>query len=327
MWQTLRDHPRILTAVTVAHLLVILALGVGFQLTPLGQSSLLEVSVTDNESFQVIEAVAVDARTFERVEEDKEAAERARLEAERRREEEARRQAEAEAETERQRQAEAERQRQEEARRQAEAEAERQRQAEVRRQAEAEAERKRQEEVRRQAEAEAERKRQAEVRRQAEAEAERKRQEEVRRQAEAERQRRLEEERKAEEARRLAALEAEERRLREAAERQAAEEAARRDAARQRQLQSLLGQYQAAIQSKVQQNWLQPQGFQSGQMAVVFVRQTPGGYIQDVRIERCTGDAAFCRSVEAAVRKAEPLPDPPDPELFAREIRFTFEPS
>jgi colicin import membrane protein len=35
---------------------------------------------------------------------------------------------------------------------------------------------------------------------------------------------------------------------------------------------------------------------------------------------------AFQRSVEAAVRKASPLPAPPDPEVFDREIEFVFEP-
>ncbi|WP_018955056.1 cell envelope integrity protein TolA [Thioalkalivibrio sulfidiphilus] len=308
MWQTLREHPRILGTVAGIHLLLLAVMLLGFEFTPRSQASVMEISVADAEPIQVIEAVAVDARSFDRIEEQKREAERQRVEAERQRrlEEERRR-------------AEAERQRQEEARRQEQARQE----AERRRQAEAEAERRRQEEARRQAEAE--RQRQEEQRRQEEAR--RQAEEEARRQAEAERQRRLEEERRAEEARRQAALAAEERRLQEAAAQRAREEEARRQAARQAQLDSQRQQYMAAIRSAVERAWLRPADHQSGQRAVVFVRQAPGGFIQEVRIESCTGNPAFCRSVEAAVRRAEPLPSPPDPELFAREIRFTFEPS
>ncbi len=294
MWQTLREHPRILGTVAGIHLLLLAVMLLGFEFTPRSKASVMDISVADAEPVQVIEAVAVDARSFDRIEEQKREAERQRVEAERQRrlDEERRR-------------AEAERQRQEEARRQEQARQE----AERRRQAEAEAERQRQEGQRRQEEA----------RRQAEAERQR--------QAEAERQRRLEEERRAEEARRQAALAAEERRLQEAAAQRAREEEARRQAARQAQLDSQRQQYMAAIRSAVEGAWLRPADHQSGQRAVVFVRQAPGGFIQEVRIESCTGNAAFCRSVEAAVRRAEPLPSPPDPELFAREIRFTFEPS
>ncbi|HSP00487.1 MAG TPA: cell envelope integrity protein TolA [Thioalkalivibrio sp.] len=319
MWQTLKAHPRILSAVAGVHLALLLLMLVGFQLTPRSKDVAMEISVADSEPVQVIDAVVVDARTFDRVEEQKLEAERQRVEAERQRQAEAERRRQEEA----QRQAQAEQQRQEEARRQEQArqqaEAERRRQAE----AAAQAEQRRQQEVQRQAEAERQReeeqRRQEEARRQAE--------EEARRQEQAERQRRLEEERKAEEARRQAAMAAEEQRLQEAAAQRAREEEARRQAARRAQLDSQRTQYMSAIQAAVERAWLRPSDYQSGQMAVVFVRQAPGGYIQEVRIERCTGNTAFCRSVEAAVRRAEPLPSPPDPELFAREIRFTFDPS
>ncbi len=54
------------------------------------------------------------------------------------------------------------------------------------------------------------------------------------------------------------------------------------------------------------------------------MRQTPGGEVLTVEVLRCTGSAALRRSVEAAVYRASPLPPPPDPELFEREIEFTF---
>ncbi|MFW2134419.1 cell envelope integrity protein TolA, partial [Ectothiorhodospira haloalkaliphila] len=145
--------------------------------------------------------------------------------------------------------------------------------------------------------------------------------EEARRQAEAERR---EQERQAEEQRTRERMEAEQRRLEQA---QAQAEAERQRAARQRELDRQQNEYAAAIRSAVERRWRRPDGHRSGQSAVVFVRQSPGGFIQQVRVEQCTGDAVFCDSVERAVRLAEPLPSPPDPDLFAREIRFTFEPS
>ena len=50
------------------------------------------------------------------------------------------------------------------------------------------------------------------------------------------------------------------------------------------------------------------------------------GDVIDVRLQSCTGDTAFQRSVERAVRKAEPLPLAPNPDVYDREIYFTFKP-
>ena len=38
------------------------------------------------------------------------------------------------------------------------------------------------------------------------------------------------------------------------------------------------------------------------------------------------GNDAFRKSVEKAVWKSDPLPEPPSPELFDRELRFMFTP-
>jgi colicin import membrane protein len=46
----------------------------------------------------------------------------------------------------------------------------------------------------------------------------------------------------------------------------------------------------------------------------------------DVRVGACNGDDAVRRSIEAAVYKSSPLPPPPDPSLFERELLFKFEP-
>lgn len=211
-------------------------------------------------------------------------------------------QAEVEAEIERLRQIdrareqELERQRQESERLAAERAAEQQRLQELKQQREREA---REAEVERQRRAEAERQRQAEAERQRQAEAERRRQQE----AEAERQRQEAERRRQEEAER------QRREQQQAAERQRME-----------------GQYKFDIARKVQANWIQPENWPTGTACTVRVSQIPGGEVVNVRIVTSCGDEFLNRSVENAVYKASPLPAPPDPSVFARELEFVFRP-
>lgn len=104
------------------------------------------------------------------------------------------------------------------------------------------------------------------------------------------------------------------------------EEEAKKQAERTARLQTQRSQYAAAIEQKVENNWLRPASNVEGQSCDVIVTQTMAGDVIDVRLQDCTSDNAFQRSVERAVRKASPLPTPPDPELFDREIYFTFKP-
>ncbi len=98
------------------------------------------------------------------------------------------------------------------------------------------------------------------------------------------------------------------------------------DAERNRRLSSLRGQYERAIAQKVERNWPRPATAQSGWSCQVRVTQIPGGEVVGVEAINCNGDAVFKRSVESAVHRASPLPPPPDPALFDREILFTFKP-
>ena len=84
--------------------------------------------------------------------------------------------------------------------------------------------------------------------------------------------------------------------------------------------------YQDAIRSRIQSRWRKPLSEQPDAWCKVYVRQAPGGYVEDVVVEQCTGDEAFRRSVEEAVWKSDPLPEPPTPELFDRDLRFKFIP-
>ncbi len=87
-----------------------------------------------------------------------------------------------------------------------------------------------------------------------------------------------------------------------------------------------LAQYQTMIKQKIERNWSKPPSARTGLECIVTVRQAPSGDVLDVNVDTCNGDAAVVRSIEAAVYKASPLPPPPDPDLFERNLRLTFRP-
>jgi colicin import membrane protein len=88
----------------------------------------------------------------------------------------------------------------------------------------------------------------------------------------------------------------------------------------------LLEQYIAQIQARVQRNWNRPVTARPGINCVVHVTQVPGGEVVGVRVGECNGDDSVRASIEAAVLKASPLPEPPDPALFERNLRLEFKP-
>ena len=205
----------------------------------------------------------------------------------------------------------------------------------------------------------AEKKKKAEAKRKAEAErkaAEKKKQEaakkkrlakEKKKKAAAEKKRLAEEkkqkaaaekQRKAEEAAKKAAAEkkrqAEEAALKKAeAEKKKAEAAARQlELEAQYQAEQDLTEKQlimAAIQQKVDRNWLRPPGTSQNLSCEVRVRLGANGSVLLVSIIKSSGDVGFDRSVESAVSKADPLPMPTSPRLVSqfRDIRFVFKPS
>jgi len=193
-----------------------------------------------------------------------------------------------------------------------------------------------------------------ETRQEQQAALERKKEERVR-QAEAEEQleeqRRLEEE-KAEQQKELAAVEAhrkaemeakrkaeQQAQAKAAADRKKKAEDARLKAERESELrarlaeeeertgaafQSLKAQYVAAIQAHVERRWFKPPGTPAGATCMVFVTQIPGGEVVGVRFGTCGGGEALRQSIENAIRNASPLPAPPQPDLFDREVTLVF---
>ena len=90
--------------------------------------------------------------------------------------------------------------------------------------------------------------------------------------------------------------------------------------------QSLKASYVRAIQSHVEQRWYEPPGGVQGLSCTIFVTQIPGGEVVGMRFGACNGNAAVRQSIETAVRNASPLPAPPEPRLFEREVKLVFTP-
>jgi colicin import membrane protein len=134
---------------------------------------------------------------------------------------------------------------------------------------------------------------------------------------------------------------AEKKRADEAAAKKAADEKARlaREAELRRSLEAEeranamrnsaeAARWHASIVARIQRAWIRPPSAQPGIECIVSVTQVPGGEVTAVRVNSCNGgDAALRESVEAAVLRASPLPSPPDPALFERNLELTFAPT
>lgn len=87
----------------------------------------------------------------------------------------------------------------------------------------------------------------------------------------------------------------------------------------------LAAKYAAAIQEAVRRNWRRPDNVQVGQRCRLYITQLPGGEVMNVEFDAsCPYDAQGRRSVEAAVRAAEPLPYEGFQSVFNRRLNFTF---
>ncbi len=87
-----------------------------------------------------------------------------------------------------------------------------------------------------------------------------------------------------------------------------------------------MAQYAGQIANRIERAWLRPPGAKAGLECELHVTQVPGGAVTAVKIGRCNADEAVRQSIEAAVYRASPLPSPPDPALFERDLVITFRP-
>jgi colicin import membrane protein len=144
--------------------------------------------------------------------------------------------------------------------------------------------------------------------------------------AKADAQRKAEEQKKAQEAAALAKSQAQD--AQEAQEREAdlKRSLAAEEHARAVRAGPALASWQSQIAAKIERAWLRPPTARPGIECVLNVTQVPGGAVTQVSIGDCNGDQAVRESIEAAVYRASPLPPPPDPSLFDRNLKINFKP-
>ncbi|HXZ60473.1 MAG TPA: cell envelope integrity protein TolA [Steroidobacteraceae bacterium] len=87
-----------------------------------------------------------------------------------------------------------------------------------------------------------------------------------------------------------------------------------------------LASWESMIAARITHAWLRPPTAKAGIDCMLNVTQVPGGEVMQVSIGECNGDQAVRESIEAAVYRASPLPPPPNPALFDRNLKIRFKP-
>jgi colicin import membrane protein len=85
-------------------------------------------------------------------------------------------------------------------------------------------------------------------------------------------------------------------------------------------------QYIRQIAAQIERSWKRPAGATAGTQCEVRVTQAQGGTVTKVEVGRCNRDETVRQSIEDAVYRASPLPQPADPALFDRNLTITFRP-
>lgn len=89
----------------------------------------------------------------------------------------------------------------------------------------------------------------------------------------------------------------------------------------------LLDEYKARIRDTIESNWQRPTGSREDLMWVVLLNVLPGNEVGEIEFEQFNGTDIDQRSIENAIRQSSPLPDPPIPELFERQMRLRYSPT
>lgn len=85
--------------------------------------------------------------------------------------------------------------------------------------------------------------------------------------------------------------------------------------------ESRTASYVAAIVGRIERNWSRPPSARNDMRAELRIGLVPTGEVVSVDIIDSSGNAAFDRSAETAVRRAAPFDVPEDPGLFERQFR------
>ncbi|AFV00951.1 cell envelope integrity protein TolA [Simiduia agarivorans] len=81
--------------------------------------------------------------------------------------------------------------------------------------------------------------------------------------------------------------------------------------------------YTAAITQRIIMNWSRPPSARNGMQCTLSIQLVPTGRVIDVKVLQSSGNAAFDRAAEQAVKKAERFPElvGMDPQLFEKSFR------
>ncbi len=90
----------------------------------------------------------------------------------------------------------------------------------------------------------------------------------------------------------------------------------------------LINEYKDRISARIKQFIVEPPNMQGNPEAEFEVVLIPGGEVLSARLKHSSGVPAYDAAVERAIRRAQPLPLPPDPALFNsfRNLTLAFRP-
>jgi colicin import membrane protein len=90
----------------------------------------------------------------------------------------------------------------------------------------------------------------------------------------------------------------------------------------------LVDEYKRRIAERIKRFIIEPPGMQGNPEVEFDVIVLPGGEVLDVKTRKASGQALWDTAVERAIRRAQPLPLPPDPALMRefRELNLRFRP-
>ena len=87
-----------------------------------------------------------------------------------------------------------------------------------------------------------------------------------------------------------------------------------------------MNRYILSISQYIERNWRKPPSAREGLSCRLNVKQIPGGEVVEISFGTCNADEATKVSIEQAVFRASPFPEPEDSSLFTRELVIVFEP-
>lgn len=91
----------------------------------------------------------------------------------------------------------------------------------------------------------------------------------------------------------------------------------------------VVDEYKAKIMAKIRRNVVMPPNVANNARAEFLVTLLPGGAVLKADLKKSSGNTAYDNAVERAILKSDPLPLPPDVQLFNRfrELNLVFKPT